>query len=845
MNRLIKLTLLAILLLSVATAKAGPTDPPTASTAASPVYYVIMNVASRQFLYYNTIDEDRPWTTEGIKDGENFGTNLNPKKYSPNNYLWYFVADGTGYKISPKSPREASKPYIGDWDLTGTTYYIKNFNATGTTWTIEKFPNSILGVAIHGLSKGKVEPDSSKKDYYWSTKTVSGYTYIERDEQYASNPDYYTFVLYSFEDLQAEAAAQGLTATYTYDSSNPGASFKTIINAIIAKKAEADHFNNAADGLYLVRNRRYGLYLSSNGTSIKGVSTPSNFTVWKLETVGGVRFLTSNAGDGTSLRATKDGDNAVWNLTSNEAYNTTLKKSSDGDLRYISFLPKSDATNGYLGLNSDGSQNPRGSSGYGSDWELIPVSKDATTHELSYDDGQAVAIPTAINDESELLAEDEDPLKAKFFRIQNAARSVKDYSSDQTGKGGWLEDVDKTHFQYRRSETSSTAQAWVQEEAELFYTARSANFYAAVPDMTHASALWEFVLVGHGNGGNESATGLITPEHNIYVLRNVNTGKYIQKPAQGFSDGTVAGETTSKSDAATFFLTAFSDGQYALNYYTGTTSSTDQSSGALAITGTDDAYHAALTWKTTPVADSNSAWMILPAPTIYLQLLNIGTADDYDWSTLYYPFDVCIGTNPNGMNVEFFQGGWQREPTSATMGVLEMKSVVDVPANNPVIIRTNRQSGGESFGKVVFNIYPAGGMESQNPAGSFSNNVWKGIVESEGHYFGDDWRNYWVLTQNSRHQVKLLHPAGNYLLPNRAYLDAQSVQAAGIRFQSINWQFFEDYPIVPTSIQEVAKALTGDQPIYTLAGQRVSGSLNKGQLPKGIYIQGGKKILIK
>lgn len=847
MNKLFKIPITVILLLFAITAVAGPTDPPIASTSDNPTYYVIMNVANRQFLYHNSQDDDRPWTTERIKDGEQFGgTIYNPQTYSAANYLWYFVADGTGYKIAPKVPNYSSKPYIGDWDLTGTTYYIKEFNATGTTWTIEKYPNSVLGVAIHGMSKGRAEVENLKKDYYWCTHTVSNYTYIQRDEQYVSNPDYHTFILYSFADLQNEAAAQGITTTFTYDSSNPGTSFKTIINAIIDKKAEADHYTNSVDGLYLVRNRRYGLYLSSNGTSIKGVSTINNFTVWKLESSGGVRYLTSNAGDGSSLRVTTNGSNAVWNLTSNDPYNTTLQKASDGDLRYISFLPKSNVTNGYLGLNLDGSQNPRSSKGYGSDWELIPVSKDEMTQELTYEEnGETVTIPTAINNESELLPEDEDPLKAKFFRIQNAARSVKDYSSDHSGKGGWLEDVDKTHFQYRISETSNTAQAWVLEEAELLSSARAANFYSAVPNMTHASALWEFILIGHASGGNESATGLITPEHNIYVLRNVNTGKYIQKPASGFTEGTIVGETTVKTQAAPFFLSQFSDGQYALNYYTETSSSGDQTTGSLAIAGTEDTYHAALTWKTSsPQADSNSAWMILPAPTIHLQLLNLDTSDGRDWSTLYYPFDVKLGTNPDGLVADFFQGGWQREPTSSTVGVLEMKRVVDIPAGNPVIIRTNKTADEKSFGKVVFNVYPAGGMESQNPAGIFEGNVWKGIVESEGYYFGDDWKNYWVLAQNKNHEVKLLHPAGNYLLPNRAYLNAQSVQAAGIRFTSIKWEFIEDSPIT-TGIHETIKTSPHDSHLYNLAGQRMNSHMNNGQLPKGIYIQNGKKIFIK
>ena len=44
-----------------------------------------------------------------------------------------------------------------------------------------------------------------------------------------------------------------------------------------------------------------------------------------------------------------------------------------------------------------------------------------------------------------------------------------------------------------------------------------------------------------------------------------------------------------------------------------------------------------------------------------------------------------------------------------------------------------------------------------------------------------------------------------------------------------------------TAIQAVETTLDSRQPIYTLSGQRMTGT----HLPKGIYIQGGRKFVVK
>lgn len=825
-----------------------------------------MNVANRQFLYFNkdenTSELRTVWTTPKINDGELIDDHLigDDEYYHPDNYLWYFVADGDNYKIATKGPKTSGNIYLDKWNYNANThYYIQDFSSTGVAWGIEPYPYSKLGVCIQSKIGGTTGPD---KDGYWYTASDGGYTYVQRHDLSDSNPDYYTFVLYSYDDLLAEAAAQGInTSTYAAADKTSGASFQTLVNAIVDAKAQ-HNVPAKADGKYLLRNRRYGLFLSANGTVLQGTSTATDYTVWNFTTNGGTSSLVSKAGEGSAVRVTTSGNDAVWNLSATDPYNATIQSSSDGDARYVSFMQKSGVTNGHLGMHADGSPYARPSSGYTSDWEMIPVVTDPATGEMTYTlDGTTHTIAKAIASEDELIPEDEDPLKAKYFRIMNATRSVASYNEDRFGGGGWLEDVDKMHFTYRKEDGGTTeggnpeAFEWEEIEAMLMYSAKDVPFYAAEPNMSHASALWEFILVGRGSGNEENATGLISPEHNIYILRNANTGKYI-KNTSDLQNTSYLKTTDNQNDALKFYLTRLVDGQWGINVYGGTTSGTDSANGYLYIGGESDGYHAGLAWSdtATPAKDSRSAWIITEAPTLELQLLvrdlvQDGASDDsylYDWTTFYYPFDVTLNTtqNPSGQTVNMFAGEWAGTFTYSDGqigGSIKMNEITGgIPAGNAVFIRSTK-NGNESYTKVILDVWPAGNVTAQ--ASAFSTNVWKGIVESGDNvngenYFGDNWRDYWVLSRNSKKYLRLLHPASNYLLPNRAYLDALTAQnaASGARVNTFNLVFDG-----ATYIQGV-KSADGSAPsaVYNLQGQRVNGAM-----ARGLMIVNGKKVVIK
>ena len=167
------------------------------------------------------------------------------------------------------------------------------------------------------------------------------------------------------------------------------------------------------------------------------------------------------------------------------------------------------------------------------------------------------------------------------------------------------------------------------------------------------------------------------PQHNIYIVRNANTGKYIYGESL----------TENQNEATKFYLTTLVDGQYAFNVYSGTNSSgADSNSGAIRVTKTADGYHGGLTLSNeAPIVNTNSAWLIMPAPTLALNIMTMSTTEDpTEWSTFYYPFDVEPTDLASGRVINIFQGGWLKEPTDGKTGVVQMIEVEDVPAGNPV-----------------------------------------------------------------------------------------------------------------------------------------------------------------
>jgi hypothetical protein len=138
--------------------------------------------------------------------------------------------------------------------------------------------------------------------------------------------------------------------------------------------------------------------------------------------------------------------------------------------------------------------------------------------------------------------------------------------------------------------------------------------------------------------------------------------------------------------------------------------------------------------------------------------------------------------------------------------------------------------------KYVFDIYPSGSGEISTTADDFTENIWQGIYQAEEipYFTGTEWKNYWVLSHNSNNDIRLLHPSGNYLLGNRAYLTAESL--SGVKPMTLT--FIEGSAMV-TDISTTEIRTTAPEATYDLQGRRVENPRN------GLYIRGGKKVFIK
>ncbi|MBP3227621.1 MAG: hypothetical protein J6M53_02420 [Bacteroidaceae bacterium] len=745
--------------------------------------------------------------------------------YDANGFLWFLDEGSSAYKIGNKVAGE------GVWLASSSAYLddIGNFISTGTAsvsieWGLKRNSLNATGLSVY---------NNNNSSQYWAHVRSGGYNYIHLQTLTQEDKDNYIWTFISFDDLIDEAKANGVSeSVWAGLDGSKGTDFKKLVEAIATAKA-AKVVGSYPDGDYVLLNRRHNLYLNAEGSSLKGTFTPTQFSVWTLTTTGGVKTLTNKGYDiairventWTSGTASNAGANFSLDNTKN-AYNPAIIASSDGDRRFISLkyasTRNSSSVDVYFSLETpDGTVTSRQSQGFSSDWGLMSVDDYCEEHGIE-------AFPTSITSHADIVED-------QFFHLINVARDYENYNEDTPGAYGWLTDVDHRHH------------ALTLDAVYGGTDASCANAAAFRPDESQASALWQFILVGHGAESGENATGLLSPEHNVYLIRNANTGKYIGNPRSN-SRGYIP-LTADVDKAGRYFVSRLIDGQYSLCVYYGTDASgLDASNGYLSVLSPSAAHRASLCNSSSPTANTNNAWIISPAPTITVKLLTDTRegqegSDGYMWSTFYYPFDVANGTEDgtdeyNGANtVKLFAGGWVSKEVS-----LEMLEAKEVPAGNAVIIRSDNCT------EYKLRCWPAGSGHISVTDDAFGFNVWKGITESEDNsymsqetapYFGANWRNYWVLTKNSKGYARLLHPSGDYLLPNRAYLDAESVQSV----KSFGFYFvIEDEQEITGMERLEANPIATDAatPVYDLQGRAVSGAPRS-----GVYIVGGKKVYIK
>ncbi len=787
---------------------------PATSSSDSPTYYVLRNANTGDYLYCNTGDH-RIYhkALSNLDDG----------------YLWWFEALGEGVRIGSKAAIGSNSSYYNKQGsyLLNTTYSggYGNFDGTGSTWYLERTPYNVMGFTV-----------TDGNGNYW--KRGSGSTgYITPESFSESDKDYYVWIIQSYADLLEEATANGADVSSLENAEQTSANFKTLIQLINTTKSNSST-PAFADGNYLLLNRRHNLYLDGDGTVLNAVSSPTQNAVWQLTTTGGIRTLT-NVAKNISIRVT---DNSGHNIftdptasfsldpTVTNALTANMAKSSDGDVRFISIYhvvtgSGSSSANLYFGLTSPTSSvSARSSQGVTTDWQLISVEDYLTETSLWGQDIQTM--PTYLTDADSISEE-------KFYRIQNVARSYTNYNEDNPGNGGWLEDVDHQHIRADLGNTNAVL-------AEVQAAAGTSEFYCADKDMSHASALWQFVLVGHASAGGEEPTGVLSSEHNIYVLRNANTGKYIKNGVTTNGGLSFHQITTEKSEAQPFYITELADGEFAFWEYTGTSGEgLDQHNGALAIEGTGTGYRAGLTRAATATSGTASAWNIQEASQIRLNFVTTAANNNSNdnWTTFYYPFDAKPQAS-DAEGVEIYAGAWIKDDVQ--IGMVRMQ---DVPAGNAVMLRS------ETGGNFLLNIYPANSGQCTQTSEDFEGSCWHGIVESEGlqyngksAVYNEEWRNYWILGVNKKKDVRLLHPAGDWLLPNRAYLDAVTTQSTPSSVSMFVYFFDDRVTSVRDALRLIDEQKNGkaDSNLYDLQGRLVTGKPST-----GVYVRNGKKVYIR
>lgn len=215
--------------------------------------------------------------------------------------------------------------------------------------------------------------------------------------------------------------------------------------------------------------------------------------------------------------------------------------------------------------------------------------------------------------------------------------------------------------------------------------------------------------------------------------------------------------------------------------------------------------------------DENTDFTVTPEPVAFLHF-NRGLQNDR-WNTICLPFAMTV----DSINSVFGTDTKVATYTSQNGDILHFESVTGMDANTPYLIYPSKTG-------TTFNIYnvniesPLNNLTVVNNNCSFMGTYANSTIPS-GCYFINN--NYFYTSDGSTNTIK----------PFRAYFKMNTSNAKQLSF---NVDFNE-----VTSINAIEND-RGLHKMYNLNGQQVSTSnSNLKTLHKGIYIFGGKKIIIK
>jgi len=308
----------------------------------------------------------------------------------------------------------------------------------------------------------------------------------------------------------------------------------------------------------------------------------------------------------------------------------------------------------------------------------------------------------------------------------------------------------------------------------------TSNWEVGTDAAKDAFSIWQFEAATNNSGQNG------------YKIKNVNLGKYFGSVAGGATAATMVEEAE-----ATVYRTGFYEGVTAQSYFTHQTNATI-STGSKATfifcdSGKVDGWEGG--------ANSNSAWYIVPATDLEVDL---HTADNIDYySTLYLPF----GVTPQ-------EGVTAYRATVNGMSLVLNAIEGGVPANTGVILKG-------TGAKCVLNISDEVPVLADPNQLEGACEIQEGITQTDFFVLGA-----------ANGKVGFYKPNATTLAANRAYLPASAVTTTtGL----LSFAFGET-----TGIDAVETTAEPAAPVYyDLSGRRV---LRPG---KGIYVKNGRKVLIR
>ena len=228
--------------------------------------------------------------------------------------------------------------------------------------------------------------------------------------------------------------------------------------------------------------------------------------------------------------------------------------------------------------------------------------------------------------------------------------------------------------------------------------------------------------------------------------------------------------------------------------------------------------------STTITVNTNdvSKWLAIADFTVTLaKTLPLNVVGDASYTTLYLPFDVTTtGTTKAYYITTANNGSAQLTPTES--------EGTKIPARTAVVLINSEAAENTALNKTS-------GLSA-----IAETNILKGTFVPMSLDLGDSTPNY-ALGKKDNTIGFYKFDDGNgttsiTLGANKAYLEVPSANVKGFVFD------FDD----ATGISDLSdKSDMSDESdiIYNLAGQKVNGKLSNGQLPRGIYIINGKKIL--